>query len=139
MWPDYGQIFWDMNGLGGIGDESSVFVYTYEDREIEIDLTHLQHDLYKWLNFWERHAMDDVKADFMGKHLLPNVPMSRWKEWWDEGYRLAQKVKELLPEDADLYYMWKIPKSVWKERTDDFRTSTERFFLHSKGEPFLVR
>lgn len=135
MWPDYGQIFWDMNGLGGIGDEASVFVYTYEDREIEIDLTHIQDDLYNWLNFWQRQFM----ADAVKEPLLPNVPMSRWKEWWDEGYRLAQKVKALLPEDADLYYMWKVPKSVWKQPTADFWTSTERFFLHAKGEPFLVR
>lgn len=135
MWPDYGQIFWDMNGLGGIGEDTSLTIYAYEDREKEIDLSTIQPELARWLGFWESHDMDVL----LERHSLPKVPMSRWKEWWDEGYRLAKKVKELLPDDVDLYYMWKVQKSVWKLPDDGFETNTKRIFLHCNGEPFLVK
>ncbi len=86
MFPEYGgTIFWDTMGVGS-GDYNELYS---DSGAIKIDVPGLK----KWSEFYDNHDNSQT-----------------FDEYWHEGWELAQKVRQQLPDNIDLYYMCFDPK-----------------------------
>ena len=97
MWCDYGDaLFWGRwnDGYGAcIGDAGSLDTYTCGT----IDLSAIE-GLQAWYDEWNRTPLENI---------LEEENESLDDEWFNRGWRLALKVRELMPDTIDLfYYNW---------------------------------
>lgn len=116
MWPDYGySLFWDKGC--NIGDPDSIYI-----DNLKVDLSSIS-GLREWLLTWDTESFYNPS----------NWDKEKWIEWWKEGYHYAVLVKELLPENVELYY-FSITDKVWEVWPED--SNDGGYF--DEGEPIKI-
>lgn len=103
IFPDWGySIFWDTMGVG-CGDYDELLT---DNGVFKLNIPGLQ----KWSGFYDNH--DDSQT---------------FKQWWQEGWELAKKIRRLLPDNIDLYYMCFDPKEP--DKIIDYRCDLPRIIV----------
>lgn len=87
MWVDCGCCFWDTMGIGS-GDENGLYL---DSGTFDMNIPGLK----EWIERWD----------------VPDEKYPEFKDWWQEGWRIAKEVRKRLSANIDLYYMSYNPKS----------------------------